>query len=332
MNELEKTNREKAYELTSKILACANTACVSLMELSRLLKEMRDTKLYSEMGYEKFGDYTVKELGIKERQAYTYIKPFEELGERFLQSNANLGITKLSLLTQIPAIEREDFIEKNDLAGMTVEEVKKLVKENDAKGEQLSLLADERDSIREERDEFLKETEKAEERILELEKELEAERNKPVPVAVKETDPAEIQKIKDEESVKAKKAADKELAAAKKELEAKYKKELEAASDKAKTDTEKAVAEYKQKLSDVDLEKAEVIKRAEQLEKQLAVSSSAETVKFKFYFDSLDGDFKKITESLKKLFEESPETAEKFKTACRRALDIMKETIDDIKE
>lgn len=323
MNEIAKTNKDKAYELNSRILACANAAYSSLMESAKLLKEMRDTKLYREMGYESFEDYTVAELGIHERQAYTYIKPYEELGERFLQSNANLGITKLALIAQLPSIDREEFTENNDLAGMTVEQVKQLVKENDAKGEQLNILQDERD-------EALEDADKAEKRIAELEKELEEERNKPVPVAVAEPDPAEIEKLKDEAIAKAKKTADKELKAAKKELEEKHKKELADAGEKAKAETEKALAEYKQKLSDIDSEKAEAVKRAEQLEKQLAVSSSAETVKFSFYFEALNTDFNKITESLKRQAEENPETAAKFKKACYSALDIMKNNLDKI--
>lgn len=330
MNEITKTNKDKAYELNSRILACANAAYASLMESAKLLKEMRDTKLYIEMGYENFEDYTVAELGIHERQAYTYIKPYEELGERFLQSNANLGITKLALIAQLPSVDRNEFVENNNLAGMTVEQVKQLVKDNDAKGEQLDMLADERDAAKEERDEALQDAEKAEKRIAELEKELEAEKNKPVPVAVSEPDPAEIEKLKDEAIAKAKKTADKELKAAKKELEEKHKKELADAGEKAKAETEKALAEYKQKLSDIDGEKAEAVKRAEQLEKQLAVSSSAETVKFSFYFEALNTDFNKITESLKKQAEENPETAAKFKKACYGALDIMKNNLDKI--
>ena len=327
MNEITKTNKDKAYELNSRILACANAAYASLMESAKLLKEMRDTKLYLEMGYDSFEDYTVAELGIHERQAYTYIKPYEELGERFLQSNANLGITKLALIAQLPSVDREEFTENNDLAGMTVEQVKQLVKENDAKGEQLELLADERNAAKEERDEAIQDAEK---RIAELEKELEAERNKPVPVAVAEPDPAEMQKIKDKAAESAKKAADKELRAAKKELEEKHKKELAEAAEKAKADAEKTLSEYEQKLADIDSEKAKALERAKQLEKQLVVSSSAETVKFSFYFEALNTDFNKITESLKKQAEGNPETAAKFKKACYGALDIMKKRLDEI--
>lgn len=328
MNEISTTNKERAYELNSRILACANAAYSSLMESAKLLKEMRDTKLYVEMGYEKFEDYTVAELGIHERQAYTYIKPYEELGERFLQSNANLGITKLALIAQLPSVDRKEFTENNDLAGMTVEQVKQLVRENNEKGEQLGLLTDEKNAIKEDRDEALSDLAKAEKRMVELEKELEEVKNKPVPVAVREPDPAEIQKIKDEAAAVAKKKSDKEIKTIKKELEEKHKKELDEAGEKAKSDTEKAIFEYKQKLSDIGDERAKAVKRAEQLEKQLAVSSSAETVKFKFYFDALDSDFKKITESLNELYKNDSETAGKFKNACIRALEIMKSNLN----
>lgn len=331
MNEITKTNKDKAYELNSRILACANAAYASLMESAKLLKEMRDTKLYIEMGYEKFEDYTVAELGIHERQAYTYIKPYEELGERFLQSNANLGITKLALIAQLPSIDRDEFVENNNLAGMTVEQVKQLIKDNDAKGKQLDMFADERDTAKEERDEALQDAEKAKKRIAELEKELEAEKNKPVLAAVSEPDPTEIKKIKDEAMAKAKKTADKELKAVKKELEEKHKKELADAGEKAKADAQKAIEEYKKKLSDIDTEKSEAIKRAELLEKQMAVSSSAETIKFKFYFDALNADFKKIIESLKRIAEKDPEAGKKYKTACFSAIDIIRHTLEETK-
>lgn len=72
-----------------------------------------------------------------------------------------------------------------------------MLKRTTLSGEQLNILQDERD-------EALEDADKAEKRIAELEKELEEERNKPVPVAVAEPDPAEIKKIKDEAAESAK--------------------------------------------------------------------------------------------------------------------------------
>ena len=142
MNELElqldnEINLERATELDQQIKVYANMAWQNLVEACKCLKRMRDTKLYEALGYETFGDYTQESLGIKERQAYTYISTLEKNGELFLQSNASLGITKLALLSDIPPTERQDIVERNDIAGMSVKEVERLVSENNAKAEQI---------------------------------------------------------------------------------------------------------------------------------------------------------------------------------------------------
>lgn len=330
MNEITeiKDKQVEAQELDQLIKIHANLAWSNLMESARCLKQMRDTKLYLELGYETFGDYSQKSLNIKERQAYTYIYAYENLGERFLQSNANLGITKLALLAAVPPLERDEVIEKNDIDGMTVEQVKALVADNNNKGEQLEMLTDERNAIKEERDEIAKEAAGYEERIAELEIELANERSKPAEVAVQEPDPETIKKIKAEAEAAARKAADKELKAAKKELIDKHKAELENAFKKSEADKENAVAEYKKQLSDIDAEKAAALRKAENLEKQLAVASSAETVKFQFYFDSMQSDVGKICESIKNLRKENPDAADKFKSAMIKYTDIMRESIE----
>lgn len=330
MNEITeiKDKQVEAQELDQLIKIHANLAWSNLMESARCLKQMRDTKLYLELGYETFGDYSQKSLNIKERQAYTYIYAYENLGERFLQSNANLGITKLALLAAVPPLERDEVIEKNDIDGMTVEQVKALVADNNNKGEQLEMLTDERNAIKEERDEIAKEAAGYEERIAELEIELANERSKPAEVAVQEPDPETIKKIKTEAEAAARKAADKELKAAKKELIDKHKAELEDAFKKSEADKENAVAEYKKQLSDIDAEKAAALRKAENLEKQLAVASSAETVKFQFYFDSMQSDVGKICESIKNLRKENPDAADKFKSAMIKYTDIMRESIE----
>ena len=181
-NNVNLTNREEtAAELDLKIKAYANMAWQNLVESCKCLKRMRDTKKYEELGYATFGEYTEASLNIKERQAYTYISTLEKQGEAFLQSNASLGITKLSLLNAIPATDREEFVENNDIAGMSVAEVEALVKENDGRAEQIDLLSGEI----EEKD---TELDKARKRIAELEKDIEVLENRPTEVAVAEPD------------------------------------------------------------------------------------------------------------------------------------------------
>lgn len=334
--EMERKERQ-AVELDQQIKVYANLAWQNLLESAKCLKQMRDTKLYLELGYTDFEDYTEKSLGIKQRQAYTYIKAYEDLGERFLQSNASLGITKLGMLSQLPAPDRDDFVEAHDLAGMSVDEVKKLIAENDQRGEQIDLLTDERDNAIEEKDKLAEkledykvraddlkdENEKLSEEIEKLETELEAEKNKPAEVAVAEPSKEQIEKIKAEAS-----------AQTKAELEKVHKKEIKEVKDKA---LEKATDQFRKSLDEaranvqsLTAEKEELIKKREELQKQLLVSSSPEAVKFSFYSESLQNNFKKLFECIVKVREENPETADKYKCALIKYYESLEEQVRGI--
>ena len=303
----------EALALHQRILVNANTAVACWTETCKDLKRMRDAKLYTALGYESFSSYTEQALGIKERQAYTYIQTLEKLGSEFLKQNAEIGITKLSLLTAVPVMERQELVDNNDIAGMSVAEVKKLVAENDEKGEQISLLNEKIENLTEESDEKQKDIDFAEKRIAELEKELEQERNKPAVTEVREI---EVSQISDEEIAEIKSKAEDDI---RKEFEAE-KKELK---KKASEDKKKAVEEYKQQLADLDTEKREALERAAELEKRLAVTSSPETVKFTFYFDSLQNAYGKLFESLSKIKEENPDVAAKYSDALSKYMEMM---------
>ena len=304
----------EALALHQRILVNANTAVACWTETCKDLKRMRDAKLYTALGYESFSSYTEQALGIKERQAYTYIQTLEKLGSEFLKQNAEIGITKLSLLTAVPVMERQELVDNNDIAGMSVAEVKKLVAENDEKGEQISLLNEKIENLTEESDEKQKDIDFAEKRIAELEKELEQERNKP---AVTEVSEIEVPKISDEEIAEIKANAEDDI---RKEFEAE-KKELK---KQAAEEKKKAVEQYKQQLADLDTAKKEALERAAELEKRLAVTSSPETVKFTFYFDSLQNAYGKLFESLSKIKEENPDVAAKYSDALGKYMEMMK--------
>lgn len=313
----------EALELHNRILINANMACSSWVETCKCLKQMRDTKLYTELGYEKFEDYTTKALGIKERQAYTYISAYENLGEQFLQSNATVGITKLSLLAAVPPTERQGIVESNDLAGMTVEEVKRLVKENDEKGEQIDLLTAELSTAK------TSVVEKDEE-IRALQTELSEERNKPVTVAVQEPDKETIERIKQEAIKQANAENEKVLKEQKKTLTQKFKEDSEKAASEAAKKAEEKIKDYEKKLAEVDTERAKALTKAQELEKKLAVSASPETVKFTFYFEALQADYNKLIDSLKKIKSENPDTAEKYIAAMVKFKAIVDNRIKEI--
>ena len=77
-NEVSETYKT-AVQTHQRILANGEICAQSLLEICKDLKKMRDEKLYEEFGYAAFDEYTEKAVGIKPRQAYTYISTYERL-------------------------------------------------------------------------------------------------------------------------------------------------------------------------------------------------------------------------------------------------------------
>ena len=180
MNMLTKTPRDTAMALHSDIMATARTAAEHIVELCRLLKRMRDEKLYAELGFESFGAYAEEAVGIRQRQAYNYIGIYEKLSPKLLAENAELGVTKLSLLSQVSAPDRADFIQENDLAGMTVAEVKALVEEKNGLAQQVSMLEAEQSAADSDRDVYKAEADRLRAALEKKEAELEALKKEPI--------------------------------------------------------------------------------------------------------------------------------------------------------
>lgn len=88
----------KAVNINKSIIVNAQAAQMSLYEVCKGLKEMRDGKLYKELGYQNFEEYCEKETGIRYRHACRYITIFERL---------NNNINLMSLGTQIGVSSHE---------------------------------------------------------------------------------------------------------------------------------------------------------------------------------------------------------------------------------
>lgn len=164
MEEIILQPQQEAVMITERIRANGKIAVSAVCNVGKDLRYMKIEELYKHMGYDSFEDYAEREFSLKRRQAYQYISVYENLGEEFVQSNAQLGITKLALLTQINTEERNEIMEENDLNGMTVNEVKELIEKCRVQGEQLSLLEDENQKLKQKTPADMKD------RITELEK------------------------------------------------------------------------------------------------------------------------------------------------------------------
>ena len=84
----------RALNLNKKIIVSAQLAQQNLYEMCAGFKEMRDSKLYKELGYTDFGDYCEQETGFKRSQVYSYIAVAEKLPPDFVQSTGQIGVPK----------------------------------------------------------------------------------------------------------------------------------------------------------------------------------------------------------------------------------------------
>lgn len=232
MNELT-AEYAKAADLDRKIKVSAQLAQQSLYDMCMGLKEMRDSKLYKELGYSEFNDYCTAELGATDRTTYKYISIVENLSENLVKSTS-LGTEKLYLLAKLDEPQREEIQQTTDLESTSVKELKARIAE-------LKAIAD-----------------KSQGTISQLESELESKKNsitaleeqvgelesRPVEVAVAETDSHEIENLKD-----AMKRVDLDWSLKYNELqESNLKESIE--KNKAHTaEIEKLKAEYEEKLA-----------------------------------------------------------------------------------
>ena len=126
----------EAYNLNVRICINAQMAQQNLYEMCKGLKEMRDSKLYKELGYSTFEDYCEQETGFKRANVYNYITVVENLPKEFVQTSRQIGVSKLLLLTKLSEEERTEIAEKNDLETTSVRELERQIKEIQAEKDQ----------------------------------------------------------------------------------------------------------------------------------------------------------------------------------------------------
>lgn len=318
-----------ALSTHQKIITAEQTAANAMLSLCENLKLMRDKHLYESLGFETFDTYTEQACGIKRRQAYNYISTYEKLGGTVLQSNASLGITKLQLLAEVCAVDREDFITENNLDGMSVSEIKKLVEKSKEQGEQISLLSDELEDNEKSKEILLSENEELRRQVKELE-------SRPVEVAVQSPSKEEIKraaekktaelaeklknlqeenaKIKSEQKAAVKKATEKAVKKAEKE----YSDRLNEEKDRLRADID---ARYKEKIEAAEQERKEALKKAEEMAGRLDKNADAELVTATLYFGEIQRNTDKFTESVVKIAGSDPDKGEKLRGIAKSYFD-----------
>ena len=291
-----------ALALHYEIMAAAQTAAASLLDLARKIKRMRDTSGYKALGLDSLEAYTMATMGMKQRQAYNYIAIAEKLPAQLIEQNAAAGVTKLALLAQLSGQEQQQIAAETNLTDTTVAELKAQIKELQAKNagyaEQLSLLQDQQpvaDAQAEEVDmDALRE---------EIRAEVKAEMDS---LHQADAKMAELNQKERDEAVKAAKDARKKLEAAQ-----------QAAEDAAKAHA----AELERIKQQAQEEAAAARRQAEETARRMDMAADESAVRFGLLFDQLQDAAGKVLD-LADTVQAAGDTekAGKFRAALRRAL------------
>lgn len=123
MNEIITNEQFKtAVELNQKIIITAQAAQQNLFDMCVMLKQMRDDKLYKELGYPNFEEYCENEVGMKLSNAYRYISIVENV--KSFPSMGKIGMTKLSLLASLSESQQEEIQQTVNIEDTSVRELK----------------------------------------------------------------------------------------------------------------------------------------------------------------------------------------------------------------
>ena len=205
----------RAISLTRSIIANGQAAQQSLWEMCKGLAEMRDAKLYKEIGYNTFEDYCEREIGITRRQGQKYAA-IAALDGKSTSDFERIGVEKLYLLAKIDEKQREQIAETVDVESTTVKQLKAQIEAlNNAKdylqknNHTLSQAAydarkeaENSDLERKRSDDLYKKSHddliEAQNEVHRLEQQIKELEARPVEVAVQEDNTAELEKLRAE--------------------------------------------------------------------------------------------------------------------------------------
>lgn len=311
MNELTVSRQEQAALIHNRILANGQIAAQALVAMCQDLKKMRDDKLFEELNYSSFEDYAEQACGIKQRQAYSYIAALERLGADYIEQNAQLGITKLELISQVSSFEREEFLETVDVEDVSTRELKEELQNWKNQVEQLSLKLE---TAQNDYNELSSELEKADDEREHLEAELDEIKSRPTPVAIAETDEETIKKAVEQ--------AKEENA----ELIKKLKQQVKDEKAKVKTVKEQTLKEANEKIDKLIAEGKEKDVKLQAAVKAAKVAGADEDViAVRILFNDLQSTANNLKEYIGKINAKDEEKAKKLS-------EVMKKTINSIAE
>lgn len=292
----------------------------NLIEIGRLLVEAKSMVPHGE-----WGKYLEERVNYSQSTANNYMKLYQEYGdnqESFFDSFANsqafgnLTYTQAIALLALPAEERKEFAETNDVAEMSTRQLEQAIRERNEERK-----AREDAEARAAEQEAVAETAKENEnRLRELSEKANAEKN-----AANE----KVEKLQKQlEKAKANEKAAKEALTKAQEHPEIPESMMESLRQQVAADAAKQATEELQKQLDAATKAKETAERnAEQAEQKLVAAqkqlqlSSPDAAVFAALFEQVQQDFERMLEALEKVQQADPDTGEKLRKAVKTLLD-----------
>lgn len=296
----------------------AEAQCLIVNYVCKIGKKLTEAKAILQHG--EWAEWLENEVNFSQRTATNYMKIYKEYGSDQMsifggnsQAIANLGYTKALQLLAIPALERENFVEENNVDELSTRQLDDLIRE---------------------RDEALKRAEEVEniQNQLEIANAAAKKKESEAAIASKKLDEALYEKTLLKEKLRKEKDRAKKLKDNPKipdELKEKLKSEAEAAAkteyEEQSRELDERIAKVEAKIRTAESEKAAAEAKAAELAKKLSMSS-AEVTEFKTAFEQVQTWNGKCLNIISRI--ENPEIAVKLKTAMQtflaQALETMK--------
>lgn len=305
----------------------------NLIEIGRLLVEAK-----SMVSHGEWGKYLEERVNYSQSTANNYMKLYQEYGDNqesffnsFSNSQAfgNLTYTQAIALLALPAEERQEFAENNDVAEMSTRQLEQAIRERN-----------EERAARERAEEL---AEKAQQELLAQEKATAAEKDnvarlRDLQVKAKGEANAANEKVeklqKQLEKAKANEKAAKEALAKAQENPEITESMMESLRQQVATEAaQKATEDLQKQLDAANKAKETAERNAEQAEQKLVAAQKAlqlaspDAAVFKTLFGQVQEDFNRLQGALLKVQQADPETGEKLRKAVKTLLDKLAEDI-----
>ena len=304
--------------LTTEILILKQQTAQNIIEIGKRLMAVKESLPHGE-----WGSWLKEKVDFTERTAQNFIRVAKEFSNT--KAIADLGITKVYALLDLPPKEREDFIKNNPVEEMSTRELQKAIKEKQELEKKLKAAEEKIEKSTSKLSKVEAEKNKIKEKLDSIE-----EKNKEELVNKE----VEIENLKLFVSDIEKKLAEAKASGNDEEVEKLQLSLNEKESSLFEANNKIKELEDQLKEKPVDVKETIVEKIPEEVEKELqelrekvsqASSGNEPAVKFSIYFQELVKGFKELLGTLSEI--EDTETHTKYKNAVSGLINKMLDTL-----